>query len=109
MLECPFVGVRLAHLRDAVLDVDEVRAREHIRILEAAVPGEDLPRDLLCRVQPDQGACALAFLGLRPFASLLDGAIASAFGVRAAGVVLSLPALVAALLLTRLAPRPGAD
>jgi MFS family permease len=52
---------------------------------------------------------SIAFLGLRPFASLLDGAIASAFGVRAAGVVLSLPALVAALLLTRLAPRPGAD
>jgi len=52
---------------------------------------------------------SIAFLGLRPFASLLDGAIASAFGVRAAGIVLSLPALVAALLLTRLAPRPGAD
>jgi MFS family permease len=52
---------------------------------------------------------SIAFLGLRPFASLLDGAIASAFGVRIAGVVLSVPALVAALLLTRLAPRPDAE
>ena len=31
---------------------------------------------------------SVGFLGLRPFASLLDGAIASAAGVRAAGVVL---------------------
>ncbi|TML56120.1 MAG: MFS transporter [Actinobacteria bacterium] len=36
---------------------------------------------------------SVAFLGLRPFASLLDGAIAAAFGVRVAGVVLALPAL----------------
>ena len=36
---------------------------------------------------------SVAFLGLRPFASLLDGAIAGAFGVRVAGVVLALPAL----------------
>jgi MFS family permease len=40
---------------------------------------------------------AVAFLGLRPFASLLDGALASLFGVRVAGVVLALPALVAAI------------
>jgi MFS family permease len=39
---------------------------------------------------------SLAFLGLRPFASLLDGAIAHAYGVRTAGVVLATPALVAA-------------
>jgi MFS family permease len=52
---------------------------------------------------------SIAFLGLRPFASLIDGAIASAFGVRVAGVVLCAPALVAALLLTRLPPRPGQD
>jgi MFS family permease len=39
---------------------------------------------------------SVAFLGLRPVASLADGAIASAFGVRAAGVVLALPALAAA-------------
>jgi MFS family permease len=39
---------------------------------------------------------SVAFLGLRPFASLLDGAIAHAWSVRAAGVVLAMPALVAA-------------
>ena len=38
----------------------------------------------------------VAFLGLRPVASLVDGAIAGAFGVRVAGVALALPALVAA-------------
>ncbi|HZC28496.1 MAG TPA: hypothetical protein VE269_02060, partial [Gaiellaceae bacterium] len=37
---------------------------------------------------------SLAFLGLRPFASLLDGVIARAWGVRAAGVVLATPALL---------------
>jgi MFS family permease len=36
---------------------------------------------------------SVAFLGLRPFASILDGAIAAAFGVRVAGIVLALPAL----------------
>jgi hypothetical protein len=36
---------------------------------------------------------SVAFLGLRPFASLLDGALAAAFGVRVAAVVLALPAL----------------
>src|ERR671936_750924 len=41
----------------------------------------------------------VAFLGLRPIASLADGAIASAAGVRAAGVVLALPALAGAVLL----------
>jgi MFS family permease len=39
---------------------------------------------------------SVAFLGLRPLASLTDGAIAGAFGVRAAGVVLALPALAGA-------------
>jgi MFS family permease len=39
---------------------------------------------------------SVAFLGLRPFASLTDGAIAGAVGVRAAGVVLALPALAGA-------------
>ena len=42
---------------------------------------------------------SVAFLGLRPVASLADGAIAGAFGVRAAGVVLALPALLAAALI----------
>jgi MFS family permease len=39
---------------------------------------------------------SVAFLGLRPFASILDGAIAGAFGVRYAGVLLALPALACA-------------
>jgi MFS family permease len=39
---------------------------------------------------------SVAFLGLRPVASLTDGAIAGAFGVRVAGVVLALPALAGA-------------
>jgi MFS family permease len=39
---------------------------------------------------------SVAFLGLRPVASLTDGAIAGAFGVRAAGVVLTVPALAGA-------------
>ena len=39
---------------------------------------------------------SVAFLGLRPFASLLDGALASAYGVRVAGVCLALPALAGA-------------
>lgn len=41
---------------------------------------------------------SIAFLGLRPVASLLDGAVAGTFGVRTAGVVLSLPALFGAAL-----------
>jgi MFS family permease len=40
---------------------------------------------------------SVAFLGLRPVASLADGAIAGAFGVRPAGVVLALPVLLVAL------------
>jgi predicted MFS family arabinose efflux permease len=40
---------------------------------------------------------SLAFLGLRPFASLLDGAIARTWGARTAGVVLATPALLAAV------------
>jgi MFS family permease len=39
---------------------------------------------------------SIAFLGLRPVASLIDGSIASAAGVRVAGVALALPALLAA-------------
>jgi MFS family permease len=49
---------------------------------------------------------SVAFLGLRPFASVLDGAIASAFGVRTAGVVLAVPALLAAAAVA-LRVRPG--
>jgi MFS family permease len=39
---------------------------------------------------------SVAFLGLRPIASLVDGAIAGTFGVRVAGVCLALPALAMA-------------
>jgi MFS family permease len=39
---------------------------------------------------------SVAFLGLRPVASLVDGAVAGAIGVRAAGVVLGVPALAGA-------------
>ena len=39
---------------------------------------------------------SVAFLGLRPVASLTDGALAGAFGVRVAGAVLVLPALAVA-------------
>jgi MFS family permease len=39
---------------------------------------------------------SVAFLGLRPLASLADGGLAGAFGVRTAGVVLALPALAGA-------------
>jgi MFS family permease len=39
---------------------------------------------------------SVAFLGLRPIASLADGALAGAFGVRVAGVALAVPALLGA-------------
>jgi len=42
---------------------------------------------------------SIAFLGLRPLASLTDGALAGAYGVRVAGVVLALPGFVAAALI----------
>ena len=48
---------------------------------------------------------SVAFLGLRPIASFVDGVLAGAFGVRAAGVVLALPALIAAGLIIRLRDR----
>jgi MFS family permease len=49
---------------------------------------------------------SVAFLGLRPLASLLDGTIAGTFGVRAAGVCLAVPALAAAALILKLRDRP---
>lgn len=42
---------------------------------------------------------SVAFLGLRPIASLLDGAIAGTFGVRTAGVVLAVPVLAIAIVI----------
>jgi len=44
---------------------------------------------------------SVAFPGLRPVASLTDGLLAGAFGVRVAGVVLALPAFVVAALIYR--------
>jgi MFS family permease len=43
------------------------------------------------------GLWSIAFLGLRPVASLVDGAVAGALGVRVAGAVLAAPALVGAV------------
>ena len=48
----------------------------------------------------------VAFLGLRPVASLVDGAIANTFGVRAAGVALAAPALAAAAAIALFSRRP---
>jgi MFS family permease len=48
---------------------------------------------------------SIAFLGLRPAASLMDGAIGDVFGVRAAGVCLALPALAGAAAITFLQRR----
>jgi hypothetical protein len=55
----------------------------------------------------DHGALVDLVLGLRPFASLADGAIAAGAGVRVAGGVLALPALAAAGLLWLRARRYG--
>ncbi|MDQ3874402.1 MAG: MFS transporter [Actinomycetota bacterium] len=60
---------------------------------------------LLLGVEEDQrgrmmALWTVAFLGLRPFASLVDGLIANVYGVRAAGIALALPALAAAVLVT---------
>ncbi len=49
----------------------------------------------------------VAFLGLRPVASLVDGVVASALGVRVAGVLLALPVLACAAGLLLLGDRPG--
>jgi MFS family permease len=48
---------------------------------------------------------SVAFLGLRPIASLADGAIADVAGVRAAGVILAAPTLLLAFTIARLASR----
>lgn len=49
---------------------------------------------------------SLAFVGTRPFGSLVDGALADTLGVRTAALVLALPALiVAAWLVRRVHPR----
>jgi MFS family permease len=47
----------------------------------------------------------VAFLGLRPLASIADGALAGAFGVRVAGIVLATPALAGAVVILLLGRR----
>ena len=48
---------------------------------------------------------SLAFIGTRPFAALLDGAIADAFGARPAAAAMAAPVLVAAVAVHRLIRR----
>jgi MFS family permease len=52
---------------------------------------------------------SIAFLGLRPVASLTDGALGGAFGVRTAGVALAVPAILGGFLAlrSRRSPVPG--
>jgi MFS family permease len=50
---------------------------------------------------------SIAFLGLRPLASITDGAVADLFGVRSAGVLLALPALAGAALVYRVQRQNG--
>ena len=50
---------------------------------------------------------SVAFLGLRPLASLADGGLAATIGVRGAGIVLAMPALGGAFLVARGYPRNG--
>ena len=54
------------------------------------------------------GLWSIAFLGTRPLASLVDGALASTVGVRVAAAVLALPVLLAAVLLRSRVPTPEA-
>jgi MFS family permease len=50
---------------------------------------------------------SVGFMGLRPVASITDGAIAGTFGVRAAGIALTLPAIGAVLAISVLSRRRG--
>jgi MFS family permease len=47
---------------------------------------------------------SVAFLGLRPLASLADGGLAATIGVRGAGLVLAVPALAGAIVVARQRP-----
>lgn len=49
----------------------------------------------------------IAFLGLRPAASLLDGSVASLVNVRVAALVMAVPVLVGAASLARRSRRSG--
>jgi predicted MFS family arabinose efflux permease len=62
--------------------------------------------------RPDRAATvmaawAVAWAGSKPLASLADGLFASFFGIRAAGILLALPALLPALVMMILPRRPG--
>ncbi|GGI08789.1 MFS transporter [Egicoccus halophilus] len=57
--------------------------------LQSEVPAEELGRVM--------ALWSLAFVGTRPFAALLDGAVAEVFGARAAALVMALPVLIGAL------------
>jgi hypothetical protein len=48
---------------------------------------------------------SVAFLGLRPVASLVDGALAGTLGVRVAGICLALPAFAGAVVIWRKIPQ----
>jgi MFS family permease len=48
---------------------------------------------------------SVAFLGLRPLASLADGGLAATIGVRGAGLVLAVPALAGAVIVARQRPQ----
>jgi len=63
----------------------------------------EVPEEMQGRVM---ALWSLAFVGTRPFGSLIDGALADAFGVRTAALVLAAPALLTALwLIRRVHPR----
>jgi MFS family permease len=67
----------------------------------------EVPDVLLGRVM---ALWSLSFVGSRPFAALLDGAVAEVAGARAAAVVMSLPTLVVAWWVVRVVrPRVAAD
>ena len=55
---------------------------------------------------------SICFFGVRPIASIVDGAVASTCGVRIAGVVMSVPALLAATIVAKrstLSPRTPSE
>jgi MFS family permease len=58
----------------------------------------EVPDDQLGRVM---ALWSLAFVGMRPFAALLDGAVAELLGVRPAAALMSLPVLAGAVLVVR--------
>jgi hypothetical protein len=67
----------------------------------------EVPDVLLGRVMALWSVC---FVGSRPFAALLDGAVAEVAGARTAAIVMSLPTLLVAWWVVRVVrPRVAAD